>query len=245
MSWHFSQALVEEYWEENSLDGDLSALLKSTDTQLAFFSQGKMTESSRRFQSGMTYVPLTENLGEGVLMWFLEDFLARTLVQPVKGQELKEKEADCGLKCYELLTNASHPSFLSKTPHYLENEDFLKYCQDLPKAGSMRNGVVYPQAPLERPIKDKECGYSLPTPTGCRSGKNHIAGRLDEWGGSSNPFRGTSLGKVHCPSFEEWMMGWPEMWTRLMPLETDKFLLWQQAHGLNCTKELPDEEQGT
>jgi hypothetical protein len=60
----------------------------------------------------------------------------------------------------------------------------------------------------------------LPTPSGVRgAGRNHVAGRLDEWGGSSNPFRGTSLGRVHCPGFELWMMGFPEAWWRLMPRE--------------------------
>ena len=58
----------------------------------------------------------------------------------------------------------------------------------------------------------------LPTPSGTSNhGKNHVAGRLDEWGGSSNPFRGTSLGKVHCPAFELWVMGYPEAWAQLMP----------------------------
>lgn len=57
----------------------------------------------------------------------------------------------------------------------------------------------------------------LPTPSGTSNhGKNHVAGRLDEWGGSSNPFRGTSLGKVHCPAFEFWVMGYGEAWPRLM-----------------------------
>lgn len=61
----------------------------------------------------------------------------------------------------------------------------------------------------------------LPTPSGTSGGgKNHVAGRLDEWGGSSNPFRGTSLGKVHCPYFELWMMGFPEAWWALMPRGT-------------------------
>ena len=58
----------------------------------------------------------------------------------------------------------------------------------------------------------------LPTPSGTSNhGKNHTAGRLDEWGGSSNPFRGTSLGRVHCPAFELWVMGFPEAWAQLMP----------------------------
>jgi hypothetical protein len=63
--------------------------------------------------------------------------------------------------------------------------------------------------------------YSLlPTPSGTSShGKNHVMGRLDEWGGSSNRWRGTETGKVRCASFEEWMMGFPTGWTELTPSE--------------------------
>ena len=62
---------------------------------------------------------------------------------------------------------------------------------------------------------------SLPTPSGTSNhGMNHVSGRLDEWGGSSNPFRGTPLGKVHCAPFELWVMGYSDAWGRLMPLET-------------------------
>ena len=62
-----------------------------------------------------------------------------------------------------------------------------------------------------------DCG-GLPTPSGASNhGKNHVVGRLDEWGGSSNPLRGTELGSVRCVSFELWMMGFPTEWRRLMP----------------------------
>lgn len=64
----------------------------------------------------------------------------------------------------------------------------------------------------------------LPTPSGTSNkGKNHVAGRLDEWGGSSNPFRGTADGRLHLPGFELWMMGLPGAWRQLMPLETPLF----------------------
>lgn len=64
----------------------------------------------------------------------------------------------------------------------------------------------------------------LPTPSGCSNGgKNHVVGRLDEWGGSSNPFRGTEIGKVRCASFEAWMMGFPMEWVSPMVLETLSF----------------------
>lgn len=60
----------------------------------------------------------------------------------------------------------------------------------------------------------------LPTPSGCSNGgKNHVVGRLDEWGGSSNPFRGTGDGRARCGSFEAWMMGYPTEWASLMASE--------------------------
>jgi hypothetical protein len=62
-------------------------------------------------------------------------------------------------------------------------------------------------------------GYGFwPTPSATSNhGRNHVAGRLDEWGGSSNPFRGTELANVHCPSFELWIMGFPAEWAQQMP----------------------------
>ena len=61
----------------------------------------------------------------------------------------------------------------------------------------------------------------LPTPSGTSNhGKNHVAGRLDEWGGSSNPWRGTEVGKLHLPGFELWVMGLPAAWRELMPPAT-------------------------
>lgn len=72
-----------------------------------------------------------------------------------------------------------------------------------------------------RPISATGCG-SLPTPSGTSNhGKNHVAGRLDEWGGSSNPFRRgriwESLGSTHSPAFELWTMGYPVTWREQMP----------------------------
>lgn len=59
---------------------------------------------------------------------------------------------------------------------------------------------------------------SLPTPSGTSNhGKNHVAGRIDEWGGSSNYFRGKEGGNKHLPGFELWTMGYPDAWRQLMP----------------------------
>jgi hypothetical protein len=80
MSWLFSQALVEEYLGENSLDGAQSAPLNGSRTQQAYCAPDKMMDFSRLSQFGMTYKPLTENRGEELLTLYLADFRAKTSV---------------------------------------------------------------------------------------------------------------------------------------------------------------------
>lgn len=89
------------------------------------------------------------------------------------------------------------------------------------KAADTPAGLRYfKRVPRMRPISATGSG-SLPTPSGTSNhGKNHVAGRLDEWGGSSNPFRGAPLGRTHSPAFELWMMGYPEAWRQQMPPAT-------------------------
>ncbi len=59
---------------------------------------------------------------------------------------------------------------------------------------------------------------NLPTPM---KGNSHWGGRLDEWGGSSNPFRGTELGQLRLnPCWTEELMGFPIGWTELELSET-------------------------
>ena len=57
------------------------------------------------------------------------------------------------------------------------------------------------------------------TPTSVSGNQN---GRLDEWGGSHNPYRGG--GQCHPqylnPEFVEWLMGFPPGWTDCEPSET-------------------------
>jgi hypothetical protein len=72
---------------------------------------------------------------------------------------------------------------------------------------------------------------SLPTPSGVNGGNNHTMGRVDEWGGSSNPLRGTVIGYLCLPEFEELVMGWPVTWTAPTPLEMDRFQRWLQWHS--------------
>ena len=110
MSWLYSQVLVEAFLEDTSLDGELSAPLSGNLTQQAYCAPDKMMDFSRLSRFGMTYKPLTENLGEGLLTWYLEGFHARTSPLPEKAQELTESDQECGEKW--------RASFTKKLKHY-------------------------------------------------------------------------------------------------------------------------------
>jgi hypothetical protein len=85
MSWLFSQALVEEYLGDTFLDGEQSVQSNGKNIQQAYCALDKMTKFSRLSQFGMMFKPLTESLGEELLMSYLGDFHAKTLVQPEGG----------------------------------------------------------------------------------------------------------------------------------------------------------------
>lgn len=99
-----------------------------------------------------------------------------------------------------------------------------------PRAGMTVDGLAYELPTWVRHTGEIDGGL-LPTPSGTNGGTNHTVGRMDEWGGSSNPFRGTALGRVRCAAFEEWMMGWPIQWTALTPFAMVKYLSKRRSHG--------------
>jgi hypothetical protein len=85
MSWLFSQVLVGEYLGDICLDGEQSVQSNGSHTQQAYCAPGKMTDFSRLSQFGMTFKPLTENLGEELLMSYLAGFHAKTSQRLVGG----------------------------------------------------------------------------------------------------------------------------------------------------------------
>lgn len=215
---------------ESCSDGKQFAPSKTTHSHGMFLSQGKTTDASTHSRSGMTYEPLTENNGLGLLTWFLEGSRAKTLARQEKGQESTGKSLASGKKWPASFARLDPISCSWKThqPSLLAGLD--EFLGTWPKWGSMQGGECSElTAPAFR-IIEPECGW-LPTPSGVNGGKNHVMGRLDEWGGSSNPLRGTPLGKVSPPELEEQLMGWPTGWTAPTASVTDKFQSWMQSHG--------------
>ena len=192
MSWLFSQALVEVFSEDTSLDGEQFAPLSGNPTQQAYCAPDKMTDFSRLSRFGMTYKPLTENLGEELLTSYLADFHAKTSAQLEKGQELTESEAECGEKWRASFTKYDQDSCSWKTHQCSLLGDLDEFLETWPQWGLMRDGECWEQRTLEQTIRGTEYGLSpdnvtsfhTPNTTGLDGGSNSrkaLKKRVEKW----------------------------------------------------------------
>jgi hypothetical protein len=174
MSWLFSQALVEEYLVDTSLVGEQSVQSNGKPTQQAYCAPDKMTGFSRLSRFGMTYKPLTENLGEKLLMLYQEDFLAKTSPLRGGGLALMENEAECGEKWRGSFTKYDPSSCSWKTHQCSLLGDLDEFLETWPQWGLMRDGECWEQQTLEQTIRETESGLSeskammWPTPIASR-----------------------------------------------------------------------------
>ena len=126
--------------------------------------------------------------------------------------------------------DTSGPLFTASSPSAsLQSSLESRLRARLAESGSLASGLTWKMQDM--PAGPQLCRLSpyglridvtgfglLPTPSGTSNhGKNHVAGRIDEWGGSSNNLRGTEAGNLHLPGFELWTMGFPAWWRQLMP----------------------------
>jgi DNA (cytosine-5)-methyltransferase 1 len=180
MSWLFSQALVEEYLVDISLVGEQSVQSNGKPTQQAYCAPDKMTGFSRLSRFGMMYKPLTENLGDKLLMLYLEDFLAKISLPQDKEQELMESEAECGEKWRGSFTKYNPSSCSWKTHQCSLLGDLDEFSETWPQWGLMRDGECWEQQTLAHLIKGTESGFvpngvdyfHTPNTTGLDGGSN-------------------------------------------------------------------------
>lgn len=240
MSYTYLLEQGEESSAECLSDIARAALWKSTPTAGKSCCNGSETESSHGSQSGTMCEPSTAASGEALPMWCLAASRARTSVQPEKEPGSKARKVDSGVKWLESSAKWDRDSSSWKTHPCLFNEVLPWSSVILPKWGMMRDGVLWERTPPDFLTAANASGSLLPTPSGVNGGNNHTMGRVDEWGGSSNPLRGTVIGSMCSPEFEELVMGWPVTWTELTPLEMDRFQAWCASHGISCDND-PDQ----
>lgn len=239
MSWLFSQALVAGYSEASSSDGERSAPSSESRTPQAFLPSDRMTDFYRPSQSGMTFGPLTENLGADVLTWFLGGFHAKTLAQPAEVLESVGREADFGWKWPASFARWDLDLCSWKTRQCSLVEGLEEFSETWPAWGSMRNGECLERISSMPPTLETEFGY-WPTPQasdGMRARmkvESFQKVHADSRGGRSYLARvlAHEFGLPQSAEFTEWLMIWPEGWTDLKPLETAKYREWLRQHSL-------------
>jgi hypothetical protein len=262
MSWLFSQVLVAEYLGDISSDGEPFVPLSGNNTQLAYLPPDKMTDFSRLSRFGMMFKPLTESLGEELLMSYRADFHAKTSPLQEKEQELMVTDQECGRTWQGLLAKYDPNTHTLRTAQCSLLEDLNECLQTWPNLGSMRNGECWEQgmwvlntSEIEYGLlPDNENFFHTPT-TGTSGGSNSrkaLAKRQEKpvmWptpttpsgGGNAGGSGATRTAKANGtyitssinPNLYEWLMGWPQGWTDLKPLEMDKYHKWLELHG-NC-----------
>lgn len=228
MSWHFLPEAGEGFLEANSLDGAPAALLRLIPDAGKFFSPDSVTEPSTSSQSGRTCAPSTDVHGRVLSTSSTQGFRAReSLRQALVAASLTSHITE---PLGESLARYDRHSCSWKTPRFLFQEDSADFSETWPRWGMMQGGECWERTPPDFHITEPASGW-LPTPSGVNGGKNHTMGRVDEWGGSSNPLRGLPIGKALSPNFEEIVMGWPIDWTAQTPLEMARFQQWLDSHG--------------
>jgi len=160
------------------------------------------------------------------------------------GVDLTESEVDYGKRWGGLLAKLDQNSSLWKIPQCSLITDSTECLQTFPNWGLMRDGVLWEQTTLAHPTEGNDFGW-WPTPvasdnmTGQTNGITYTGKRFvrtsqktgTEFGAKLTSAYRLMTGKHLPANFSEWMMGWPQDWTELKPVETAKFQKWQQLHG--------------
>jgi hypothetical protein len=159
MSWLYSQALVEEYLGDISLDGEQSVQSSGNPTQLAYLPPDRMTEFSRLSRFGMMFKPLTEDRGEALLMSYLAAFHARTFPPQEKAQESTESDQECGEKWHGSFTRYDPDSSLWRTHQCSLLGDLEPFSETWPRWGLMRDGECWEQQMSALRTSETESGF--------------------------------------------------------------------------------------
>jgi len=229
----YLQALEEGFLATYYSDTNPSVQSKSMSIASRSYQRGKKTVAFHGFQSLQMSLNLTGNLGEELLIWFLEGFRARTLVQPARAPESPESGQDSGVKWLELLAKYDPNTHSWKTAQLCLLGDSELSSVIWPKSGMTQNGQCWVLPMLGRLIKETESGLGrksdlavavkmYPTPTVQDASNNGSESQMER---NSKPLNAVVGGSLN-PTWVEKLMGWPDDWTSLQPISHVKMCFW-------------------
>ena len=143
MSWHYLRVAEEESLQDICLGGDVLQPLKSKITHAEFYCNGRLMDSYLDSLSGMTFVPLMENLGKEKSMLSAEDSLAPTSALQAEAQDLTENNLQCGITWRGWLAKFDLDSYLWKTAQCSFIEESGECLETFPQSGMTRNGLLW------------------------------------------------------------------------------------------------------
>ena len=234
MSWHYLRELEGEFLEDICSGGELLQPLKSKITHAEFYCNGKLMDSYLDSLSGTTYAHSMANLGQEKSMSSREVFPVRTFQPQEMVMDLKVNDLECGQKWRASFTRYNHDSSLWKTHQCSLLGDLDEFLETWPQWGLMQDGECWELTLQDLTTSETESGL-LPTvlatdwkggTTAARQDNGKL--RFDQWRDYVKLKHGLTY--PH-PTHSELRMGWPQGWTDLKPLETDKFQVWRQQHG--------------
>jgi hypothetical protein len=177
-----------------------------------------------QFSDTETFKPSTGRL-LNPLISCAADFPAKILASPGKGLDLAENVAASGSSMQKRSTRSNRATSSSKMLPPFALADWIKYSGRSLRSGMMRNGIVYPHAPLVPLTSGIGCGLWL-TPTAgdtkpaCKREILEPATRNGkQWNLRGQATEISQLGTPLNPLFLEWLMGYPTGWTEIEPLE--------------------------
>ena len=240
MSWHYLQEQEAACWDQSSLDGAPSALLKLIPNVALLCLPGSAMESSNDSQYGTTSAPLTGSRGADTSISFLAASHAKTSAAPEPAKDLTASEAACGWKWPASFVKWTPNRYGWKTRQLSLLEDSTGFCGIWPRWGSMLDGECFPLEMLEHDTSVKG-SFVLPTVLASwdRRGPG-LSNNLDNLRASRSVTERTLRIVKHYgwrwpTPVLEWMMMWPEGWSALTPLEMGRFRQWLQGHGAAST----------
>lgn len=187
MSFIFSRALVEESSQVNCGETDAYAPLNLIPTPKQSSSRDRTTAPFLRSRFGMTFEPLTADLGVELLTSWLAGFRARTLAQPEPVTASTANEADSGPKWLGSFAKYDLSASKWKTAQCSLLGDLDEFSETWPRWGSMRNGECYLR-PIQMPlIYGGGSGSEVIWPTPTVHGNHNMPGASASsgWGLSS------------------------------------------------------------